>query len=233
MTDRIHVFSDAQGAAEGCARAIADRLNEAIAARGSASLAVSGGSTPKLMFREMCLLGLDWTKIKLFWVDERVVPPDDEQSNYRMTRENLIVPGRLPETQVHRIRGEMDAKAAATLYQSEIEAALGPEPQFDVVQCGVGDDGHTASLFPGEPMVADRTGLVAALWVAKKNQWRVTLLPKPILAARTLYVLSSGADKAVAVQSALQGPENPLGVPSQLLRDAEWFSDAAAVQHLA
>lgn len=233
MTERMHVFSDAQGAAEGCARAIADRLNEAIAQRGTASLAVSGGSTPKLMFREMVGLGLDWSKIQLFWVDERVVPPTDDQSNYRMTRENLIVPGHLPETQVHRIRGEMEAKAAAELYQREIEAALGPEPRFDVVQCGVGDDGHTASLFPGEPMVADRTGLVAALWVAKKNQWRVTLLPKPILAARSLYVLSSGADKAAAVQSALQGPDNPLGVPSQMLRDAEWFSDAAAVQHLA
>ncbi|MGJ5818156.1 6-phosphogluconolactonase [Paludibaculum fermentans] len=233
MTDRIHVFSDAQGAAEGCARAIADRLNEAIAARGIATLAVSGGSTPKLMFREMCSLALDWSRIHLFWVDERIVPPDDEQSNYRMTRENLIIPGQLPESQVHRIHGEIEANSAAALYRSEIEAILGAEPLFDVVQCGVGDDGHTASLFPGEPMLADRTGLVAALWVAKKNQWRVTLLPKPILAAQTLYVLSSGADKATAVQSALQGPANPLGVPSQLLRDAEWFSDAAAVQHLA
>ncbi|WP_321474628.1 6-phosphogluconolactonase [uncultured Paludibaculum sp.] len=233
MTERMHVFSDAQGAAEGCARAIGARLNEAIAQRGTASLAVSGGSTPKLMFREMCQIGFDWSKIHLFWVDERVVPPDDDQSNYRMTRENLIVPGGLPENRVHRIRGEMEAVAAADLYRGAVEAILGSEPVFDVVQCGVGDDGHTASLFPGEPMVADRSGVVAALWVAKKHQWRVTLLPKPILAARSLYVLSSGADKANAVQSALQGPADPLGVPSQLLRGAEWFCDAAAVQHLA
>lgn len=232
MNERLHLFPDARAAAEACGAAIAGQLNEAIAARGWASLAVSGGSTPRLMFQAMCGMGLDWSRIHLFWVDERIVPPDDEQSNYRMTRESLLEPAGIPAERIHRIHGEMNAMAAAKLYQAVLEDVLGPAPRFDVVQCGVGDDGHTASLFPGEPMVSDRVGLVAALWVEKKKQWRVTLLPKVILAAEKLVVLSSGADKAKAVHAALRGPKNPLGVPSQMLRDAEWFSDQAAMQHL-
>lgn len=232
MSERVQVFADAPAAAEACGAAIAVQLKAAIAARGWASLAVSGGSTPKLMFRAMCDMGLDWSRIHLFWVDERVVPPEDEQSNYRMTRENLIEPGGVPADRIHRIYGELNAMDAAAKYQAELEAVMGPQPHFDVVQCGVGDDGHTASLFPGEPMVSDRAGLVAALWVEKKKQWRVTLLPKVILGASHVYVLSSGADKAKALRAALRGSDDPLGVPSQMLRGAEWFCDRAAVQLL-
>jgi 6-phosphogluconolactonase len=227
------VSLDAQGAAEACALAVAGWLRAAIAERGVASLAVSGGSTPKLMFRVMTGLGLDWSKIHLFWVDERVVPPDDEQSNFRMTLENLITPAAIPAENVHRMFGEWDAVDAAMVYAQELERFFGTRvPVFDVVQCGVGDDAHTASLFPGEALIEDRRGVAAGIWVEKKKQWRITLLPAAILAARHLCVLSSGADKAEALHRALRGPEDPLGVPSQMLRDAEWFTDAAASSRL-
>jgi len=229
----LHVSPDAPTAAAACARAVAGWLREAIAERGIASLAVSGGSTPKLMFQVMTGLGLDWQKIHLFWVDERAVPPDDDQSNFRMTLENLIQPAAIPEQNVHRMFGEWDAVDAAMVYAQELERFFGARvPSFDVVQCGVGDDAHTASLFPGEPLIEDRRGVAAGIWVEKKKQWRITLLPAAILAARHLCVLSSGADKADALHRALRGAADPLGVPSQLLRDADWFTDFAAASLL-
>lgn len=230
---KLHVSADAGGAAAACAGSVAEWLREAIAARGVASLAVSGGSTPKLMFRALTGMGLEWEKIHLFWVDERGVGPDDEQSNFRMTLENLIAPTGVPEQNVHRMFGEWDAVDAAMVYAQELERFFGARmPRFDVVQCGVGDDGHTASLFPGEALVEDRLGVAAGLWVEKKKQWRITLLPAAILAGRHLCVLSSGADKADALWRALRGADDLLGVPAQLLRGADWFVDAAAGSRL-
>jgi 6-phosphogluconolactonase len=201
-------------------------------ARGTATLAVSGGSTPRLLFDALAGLSVQWNRVHLFFVDERSVPPDDAESNYRLAREYLIRPAGLDDHHVHRILGEADAVEAARAYSEEIARFLGLRPgvlpELDVLQAGVGDDGHTASLFPGDELVLDRRGIAAGLWAASRKQWRVTLLPGVLLAARKRCVLAAGAGKRAAIGRALHGPEDLLGTPAQLLRGAEWFLDEAA-----
>jgi len=233
MNLRKHVFTDAVGAAEACARRVIELLQEALAAREFATLAISGGHTPRLLFEKMVPLAFDWKRLHLFWVDERCVPPDDPASNYKLAKEGLIEPSHIPEHNVHRIIGEMAPQQAAEHYAEEISRffglAAGEMPVFDVVQCGMGPDAHTGSLFPGEPLIDDRTGIAAAVFAPQFNQWRVTLLPGPLLAARGIVYLVSGADKAEAFRAVLQGPPEPKKYPAQLIgRNAEWFLDEAA-----
>jgi 6-phosphogluconolactonase len=225
----MHVFEGPRVAADACAAAVAGWLREAVAARGLATLAVSGGTTPQLLFQALVGLEVDWAKVHLFWVDERGVDPEDEQSNYRMAREHLIVPAGLAERNVHRMFGEWDAVDSAMAYSQELQEFFGERmPVFDVVQCGMGDDGHTASLFPGEFLALDRRGVAAGIWVGKKMQWRITLLPGVLLAARHLCVLATGGDKADAMLRVWRGLEDEVDVPAKLLLGGEWFTDYAA-----
>lgn len=223
----MRVFPDAAAAAAACASQLAGWMAACIAARGAAHVALSGGSTPRQMLSVLAGLGVDWSRSHLWQVDERGVAPEDAQSNYRMIRESLIDPARVPAAHVHRMMGELDARQAAARYEAELRGALQGRP-LDIVQCGMGADGHTASLFPGDARVLDRDGLAAGIWVEEKRQWRITLLPGPILAAPHLCVLAAGADKAAALARALHGPSDVLGTPAQLLRSAQWFVDSAA-----
>jgi 6-phosphogluconolactonase len=178
--------------------------------------------------------------VHLFWVDERPVPPDDERSNYRLAEESLIKPAGISKSQVHRIRAELHPAAAADMYVEEIRSFFRLQPQelprFDVIQRGMGADGHTASLFPAEPLIADRQRIAAAVLVEKLSQWRITLLPGALLAAHHTVVLATGGDKAQAVRSVFEEAYDPKKIPAQLGmregRDVVWFLDRAAAQGL-
>jgi 6-phosphogluconolactonase len=226
MSRVIRVLPTAKAAAEACGEEIFRLLSEARAERGRASLAVSGGSTPRVMFEWMARQAFDWSDIELFWVDERCVPADDAQSNYRMTQEALLEAGVIPAGQVHRVPTELEPAAAAAAYAGEIRRILGDEPVFDVLQRGMGPDSHTASLFPGEPLIADRTGIAAAVWVEKMGQHRVTLLPGVLERARTTVNLVTGADKREALAGIFEGPVDYMARPA-MLSSAEmvWFLD--------
>ncbi|MBI5282479.1 MAG: 6-phosphogluconolactonase [Candidatus Solibacter usitatus] len=228
----MRVFPGPEEAARGCAAEIAGWLREAVRERGRASLAVSGGSTPKLMFEELAGAEVDWRRVDLFWVDERAVGPEEAESNYGMTRRCLIEPAGIPEANVHRMMGEWDAVEAAAAYTEELREYFGEAiPRFDVVVCGMGEDGHTASLFPGEGLVEDRRGVCAGLWVTKKQQWRITLLAGVMLGARRLCVLACGAGKAAAMERVWREEGPAVDVPARLLRGGEWFVDEAAVNY--
>ncbi|HEU5021777.1 MAG TPA: 6-phosphogluconolactonase [Bryobacteraceae bacterium] len=233
MSTEIFRYPTALEAAEACGGRILALLNEARQARGVAMLAISGGSTPRLMFESMARREFDWSGVQLFWVDERMVPPDDAQSNYRMTRESLLSAIRIPAANVHRIAGEAAPEEAAAAYITEIRrvfALKGDElPAFDVVQRGMGPDMHTASLFPGEPLIENRTDIAAAVWVEKMKQHRVTLLRGVLERARRTLCLVSGEDKAAALRSVLREPPDPMRRPSQIESPAmEWYVDDAA-----
>lgn len=234
MSVQRHSLPDAGAAAEACARRITGLLEAALEGRERATLAVSGGSTPRLLFEKLVKLRFDWSRVHLFWVDERCVPPADPASNYKLAKDWLLSGARIPERNVHRIQGEIAPKEAAHLYVEEIRHffGLGPDemPHFDVVQCGMGPDAHTASLFPGEPLIEDRAGIAAAVFAPQFSQWRVTLLPGPLLAAAHVVYLVSGADKAEAVRAVFTGLSEAKKYPAQLIgRAAEWFLDEAAV----
>ncbi len=225
---------------EGCAARVLELLAAALQERGSATLAVSGGTSPKPMFGIFARSGFAWEHVHLFFVDERVVPPTDPQSNYKLANDTWFALRDFPSPNVHRIQTELGAEEAARDYQAEIlryfaqTGGKAPAPSFDVIHRGMGPDSHTASLFPGEPLIQNRTGVAAAVWAEKMQQWRVTLLPGVLEAARHTVVLAAGADKASALAATLHGPYDPMQHPAQIARDtAEWFVDQAAAADLA
>ena len=225
-----HVFETPQATADACAREILQRLSESIALNGRATLAVSGGSTPRMMFDVMTKIDFDWAKLHLFWVDERPVPPDHKDSNFRMTQEALL--SRVSPGSVHRILGELPPAEAAERYRQDLQQFFDGPPIFDIVHLGMGSDAHTASLFPGLPEIEDREGMAASVWVDKLATHRITLLPKAILDARQVVMLVCGTDKAVPLDRVFNDPYDPLRLPAQLVhRNAslvDWFLDRAA-----
>jgi 6-phosphogluconolactonase len=240
MTYYRHISADAIGAAGTCAAFIVSALRQELAANPIATLAVSGGSTPRLMFDALANESLEWTRIHIFFVDERPVLPGDPASNFTLCETHLLTPARVPAANVHRILTERGPAAAAALYSAEIALFFpeftGANPCFTVVQCGIGPDCHTASLFPGEPLINDREGLVAAVEVAKLHQARTTMLPRILLNAKMLVVLACGPDKARPLQQAVHPPYDPLLYPAQLLfheaRRVDLFADRAAAASL-
>jgi len=236
MTAQSFIYENAQAASDACARKILDLLGRALASQPRATLAVSGGTTPKLMFADLAKAKFDWSNVHLFWVDERLVPPTDSQSNYKLAKENFIDPAQFPSGNVHRVHGELAPKEAAKLYADDIREffQLSPDavPQFDIVHRGMGPDAHTASLFPGEPAIDDHRNLAGPVYVEKFQQWRVTLLPAVLEAARHTLMLVAGDDKAEPLQAVLREPYDPKKYPAQITtyngEGVIWFLDKAA-----
>lgn len=230
------VAADAAATAHNCARRLMEILGESVASSGRATMAVSGGSTPKLMFDEMAKSLFEWNKVHLFWVDERAVPPTDDDSNYKLAADHFIKPANFPARNVHRVHGELDPDQAAKRYRDEIEEFFelkpGGVPAFDVIHCGMGDEGHTASLFPGDAHIEDRGGLTAAVFAPKLPHWRVTTLPGVLLAAKHTLMLVAGADKNPVLRQVVSGAYDPWTYPVQLIAregtNVEWFLDEAA-----
>jgi 6-phosphogluconolactonase len=227
------VALDAPAAADACARRVIELLGDTLSRQAAASFAISGGSTPKLLFERLAASGFAWDRVHLFWVDERCVPPNDDASNYKMAYDRLISPARIPADNIHRIEGEREPHEAAERYVAEIRRFFrlepGAAPRFDVMHRGIGPDAHTASLFPDSPLIDDRAGIAAAVFAPQFQQWRVTLLPAAIEAAHNTVMLVSGADKVDALRAVFHGPRLPKRCPAQIGAErAEWFLDRAA-----
>jgi 6-phosphogluconolactonase len=217
---------------------LSSSLAEVLAQRPLAYLAISGGSTPKPVYERMpSVSGVDWNRVHVCFVDERNVPPDDPDSNYRMVRQAWFDSGAVPAANIHRMQGEMDAAEAAVLYEAELHRIKVPRaaglPVFDAVLLGMGPDGHTASLFPDSPALNARERWVAANWVAKLNTHRITLTFPAIDSARKIAFMVSGDDKAEALAQVLSG-QSQLPAARIMPRNGrlQWLLDAAAA-HLA
>ncbi|HEY1803983.1 MAG TPA: 6-phosphogluconolactonase [Terracidiphilus sp.] len=200
---------------------------EAVTARGVARIAISGGSTPKAAFSTLSEQGeewrerMPWSKLDLWWVDERCVPPDDADSNYRMTREALLDHVPLKPDQIHRMEGEREPDDAAARYEADLRKTFGLTgaglPRFDLVQLGMGPDGHTASLFPHTDALRVTDRLVTANYVEKLDTWRVTLTRPVINQARQVFFLIAGTDKTMILNEVWEGPLDPERLPSQFI----------------
>jgi 6-phosphogluconolactonase len=217
---------------------------EAVAARGVARIAVSGGTTPKTMFALLAdqsqpyFARVPWDKLHLFWVDERCVGPTEPDSNYRMTNEAMLSKVPLPAEQIHRIEGELEPEVAAAKYEAAIRAEFGAEvPVFDLVLLGMGDDGHTASLFPHTAALHEVARIAVANHVPQQKQsWRVTLTWPVINRGREVAFLIEGAGKTDVLHDVLLGKYDPETHPSQLIRPESgtvtFLLDAAAAGKL-
>jgi len=236
MSYQRFIYRDPEETAVHCAAQIVARLEQALAGQANASLAISGGSSPKPLFSHLAKSPLDWSRVHLFWVDERPVGPADPQSNYGSAYECLIQPAHMPNRNIHRIHAELRPEEAARRYDEELRSVfrLSTEqlPHCDVIHCGLGADGHCASLFSGEPLLEDRDHLCGAVWVERLGQWRITLLPGVLLAAKHVVFYVTGADKAQAVREVLEGEYEPARMPAQLIahhaRHVVWFLDKPA-----
>jgi 6-phosphogluconolactonase len=204
------------------ARAAAERFiaiaEDAIVTRGQFTVALAGGSTPRatyaLLASDEFATRLNWQHVHIFWGDERCVPPDHPDSNYRMAREALLDHVPVPTGNIHRVQGELKPERAASIYQDELKAVLGSDGQFDLILLGMGTDGHTASLFPGTTALEERKRAAVAVYVEKLQSWRVTLTLPVINAARHVLFLVSGESKAAALAQINVG--EPL--PASLVR---------------
>ena len=245
MSPEIHLSPNPKALAEEAARRFVALASAAIDARGRFVVALSGGSTPKVLLGLLAQRpyrdALAWDRIHFAWGDERCVPPDDAQSNYRMAHEALLAQVPPPASNIHRMPAENpDHEAAAAEYAATLTAlfnlAGGDLPRFDLIHLGLGTEGHTASLFPGSPALAERTRFVAAPWVEKLDAHRITLTPPVLNAAREVQFLAAGAEKAAIIHAILHAPHDPNELPVQIVAPTDgrlvWLLDQAAASNL-
>jgi 6-phosphogluconolactonase len=223
----IQIFANAQELARGAAEYFLARSREAVAEKGFFTVALSGGSTPKILYELLVSTQVPWTKIHFFWSDERHVPPDHPDSNYRMAYEAMLSRVPVPENNVHRVHGE-NPDAAKAAY--EYEQTLLP---LDLILLGLGTDGHTASIFPGSDVLHETKRLIAATWVEKLNTYRITMTLPLLNTGASVLFLVSGAEKAEIVKDVIEGPKQ---YPAQLVQPTHgqllWMLDKDAASSL-
>lgn len=238
MPPDVRVFDTTESLYEAAAAGVVEAAREALGARGTFHWALAGGNTPRPVYALLAEPAraalIDWGRTQVFFGDERMVPPDHPQSNYRMARDSLIARVPIPAGNVHRIEGEFAPDEAAHRYRKALRALPRRDdlPVFDLVLLGVGADGHIASLFPGTAALDERDEPVVAVYVPRFSAWRVSLTLPVINAARRVLVLAAGTDKA-AVLATVRGDGVIERLPAQRLRDAVWLVDREAANPVA
>jgi len=246
----VEVVPDADALAEAAARRFAAAAESAIRARGRFVVALSGGNTPRGAYQRLAQgrsgLTVAWPQVQVCWGDERCVPPDHAESDYRMARETLLDHVGIPPANVHRIRGEDDPAAAARAYEAVLRALCEtpagppravPGASFDLVLLGLGPEGHTASLFPASGALTEGSRWVMAEYGGTDPRvWRITLTPPVINAAGEVLFLVSGRAKAAILRRVLEGPRLPRELPAQAIAPSRgrlrWLVDQAAAAEL-
>lgn len=218
-----------------------DISGQAIAAGGHFSVALSGGNTPRRLYEYLSSAAfrekIRWDVVHIFWSDERCVPISDQRSNARMVQQTLLAHVPIPTRNIHAIRGDLPPAEAAETYESELRRFFGDQPPvLDLVLLGLGEDGHTASLFPGTPVLKEKERWVSEVYIPGQDVPRVTLTPVIINQAARVVFLVTGAEKAPALQITLEGEFQPQKYPAQLIHPDRatptWLVDEPAAQQL-
>lgn len=241
----VDVYPNSQGLMAAAARHVVHHARRAIQKRNVFTIALAGGSTPKRLYELLATspfrTQVDWTDVRVFWGDERHVSPDHADSNYRVASETFLKHVPIPADHVHRVPSELpNAQTIAETYEAVIRENFHvPDaeiPRFDLILLGMGPDGHTASLFPGTPAVAENRRLVVAPWVETFQSHRITLTPVLINQARQVTFLIDGVEKAETLAAVLEGPRQPHALPAQLIRPhpgrLSWLLTQEAAGHL-
>jgi 6-phosphogluconolactonase len=242
----VRILADASSIAQTAAAEFLQAARESVSEKGSFSVALAGGSTPKTLYgllasNPLLQAKVPWSKIQFFFGDERHVAPDHTDSNFRMAREAMFAKAPIDPTHVYRIKGEKrNAAEAAVEYEDDLRVSFGLAadqlPRFDLVLLGMGPEGHTASLFPGTKALKEERRLVVSNWVGKLYTDRITLTP-PVLnnAARVIFMVH-GEEKAPALKAVLEGPLEPEQLPAQIIQPKQgkvlWLVDPSAASML-
>jgi 6-phosphogluconolactonase len=239
----LRVYGDAEQLARAAAELFAALATDSIKARGRFRVALSGGSTPRRVYELLSAAEfsrrVDWNHVDMFWGDERYVPADDRDSNYRMAAEALLRHVPVPAANIHRVPTEISPpSAAADAYEEQIRQSFADSsmPEFDLIYLGLGTNGHTASLFPRSPALSEQSRLVVADFVAEVNGWRVTMSAPLLNRGRVVVFLVQGQEKAKVLRDVLLGPSDPERLPAQLIAPQGkllWMVDEAAATLLS
>ncbi|MEO8201112.1 MAG: 6-phosphogluconolactonase [Gemmatimonadota bacterium] len=223
------IVLDPDALAQAAAQHLARRIQVAAAENPArVTLALSGGRGPRPVFERLSAIpGLPWPTVEVFFADERAVPPDHPESNFHLVQDALVSRLSSPPRAVHRMAAD-----APSLEEAAHSYALGLPPALDILVLGIGDDGHTASLFPGHEAVLEEQRLVVPAVGPMPPHQRLTITPPVIRAARVLIMLAAGAGKASAIARACEGPDDLLSVPAQLARRGTWIMDRDAASQL-
>jgi 6-phosphogluconolactonase len=243
----IEVYPDFPSLTRAAALRFTSIAEAATTTRNRFSVALSGGSTPRSLYQLLAtdefIPLVDWQQTFVFWGDERCVPPDHKDSDYHMAREALLDYVPLPMSNIYRMQGEADPEEAASIYDARLRefftgrsAGMVLRPRFDLVLLGMGEDGHTASLFPETAVLDEQERWAAAQYVAKLDAWRITLTPPAINAAANIIFLVSGENKAETLRQVIDGDASPYQYPAKLIQPYDgrltWLVDAAAASLL-
>jgi 6-phosphogluconolactonase len=241
---KLIILNDQQELFVRAAEEIAHIAGESVCTHGEFTLCLSGGSTPAATYDLLATrfqLSVDWKEVQFFWGDERCVPPDNPESNFAMTNRTMLSKLSLRPDQVHRMRGEDPPAAGATAYEAEMRKCFGlgeaEFPRFDLILLGLGDNRHTASLFPGDPAIHETQRMVLPVNADAEPRNRLTITPPVINNARCVMFLVKGQSKAAAVKDILEGPRDPDKRPAQIVapHDGEvvWLLDKDAASLLS
>jgi len=233
----LHIYKSADEVITGLADFFVDTVNKAIATNGECNLVLSGGTSPKHLYELLASSRysrkIDWTKIWFFFGDERYVPFTDKDNNGLMAKQSLFDPLKIDESKIFFINTTLKPEAAAADYAKKIIAHFGKNPiQFDLILLGLGDNAHTASLFPHTPVLFEMKALMSAVFIEELKAYRITMTAPLINEAHEIVFLVYGASKATAVHQILKAEKNIAHYPAQLIEAEEgtvhWFLDEAA-----
>ncbi|GGB10050.1 6-phosphogluconolactonase [Puia dinghuensis] len=236
----LHVFKDGETLSNAAAKFIADSITATLKTKDRYTIALSGGSTPKRLHQILAQPPykeqIDWTKLHVFWGDERAVPFEDSRNNAKMAYDTLLNFVPVPAGQVHVMRTDIPPEQSAAEYEKILHGYFdNTDTSFDLVLLGMGDDGHTLSLFPGTPVIHEEKLWTTAFWLQAQDMYRITLTKVIVNRSACVAFLTTGSTKAHALQEVLKGAYNPDHYPSQVIKPVgqlHWFVDEAAAAQL-
>ena len=237
----IHTYNDPDELSFAVADWMIYQISDALKKNGRFTVALSGGSTPQRLYsilaKESYSQKIDWSKVHIFYGDERVVPFEDKRNNAKMTYDTLLNHVPIPASQIHIMKTDIDPEEAARQYESILHDYFDhTETTFDVTLLGMGDDGHTLSVFPGSELIEDKAGWARAIYVPDQSMYRITLTPALVNKSTAVAFLTTGANKSVTLQQVIKGAFNPQQYPSQLIcppnGELYWFIDKEAAKDI-
>ena len=238
----LHTYNDLDELSYAVADWMVYQISETLKKQGRFTIALSGGSTPQRLYsilaKEPYNQKIDWSKLHIFWGDERVVPFEDERNNAKMTYDTLLNHVPVPASQIYVMKTDIEPQEAARQYEAILHEYFDhSETTFDLTLLGMGDDGHTLSVFPGSELVTRKAGWAEAIWVAAQNMYRITLTPGLVNKSAVVAFLTAGANKSATLKQVIRGEFDPGKYPSQLIKPTDgelyWFVDQAAAKEVS